>query len=454
MTTTAVRRSITLAGLAWPIMIETALRTTLSSVDTFMLAHYADEAAAAVGMVQQFVFFVMLIYMMGGTGASILISQHLGAGDERTAAEIGRTALLFNVVVGLILSLGLRLTVDPLITSLRVDPVVGEYAKEYLYVYFSCSVFQAVSLLLASIVRSYGYSSLPMYVNFGANLLNVVGNYLVLFGPGGFPVLGVKGVALSTVISQAAGMVVMLLTVLRRRDLNFFQEGSFIPVRWKHVRNILRIGGPSAGENLSYNLAQMALLYFITPMGTAAIASYTYTVNISRFSFIISLSLGRASQILVGHRIGAGENDRAFQEVLRTTVVAMLSSLVVMGTIALFRGPVIRLLTDDPEIIRITSGLLVWAVILEFGRPINLVVISALKGAGDAVFPVIMGILMMWGISVTGAWFFGVFLSWGMGGIWLGKLLDEWFRGFVMIGRWVSRRWEGRSFVEREYETA
>ncbi|ADN02276.1 MATE family efflux transporter [Spirochaeta thermophila] len=451
METTTVKPRLTLSGLAWPIMVETALRTTLTSVDTFMLARYADEAAAAVGMVQQFVFFVMLIYMMGATGASILVSQHLGAGDERTAAEIARTALFYNLVVGVLLSLGLRLIVDPLIASLGVDATVGGYARDYLYVYFSCSVFQAMSLLLASLVRSYGYSSIPMYVTFGANLLNVAGNYLVLFGPGGFPVLGVKGVALSTVISQAAGMVALFIVVLRRPYLDFLRGFS---ANWRHVRNILRIGGPSAGENLSYNLAQMALLYLITPMGTAAIASYTYTVNISRFSFIVSLSLGRASQILVGHRVGAGENDRAFREVLRTTAAAMVSSLLAMGTIALFRMPVIHLLTADEEIVRITSELLLWAVILEFGRPINLVVISALKGAGDALFPVIVGVLMMWGISVTGAWFFGIVLSWGMGGIWLGKLLDEWLRGFVMIGRWVSRRWEGRSFVETRRETA
>jgi Na+-driven multidrug efflux pump len=130
----------------------------------------------------------------------------------------------------------------------------------------------------------------------------------------------------------------------------------------------------------------------------------------------------------------------------------MVSSLVAMGTIALFRFPIVGLLTQDPEIIGITSTLLLWSVILEIGRPINLVVISGLKGAGDVRFPVAVGILMMWGISVTGAWFMGVYLAWGMTGIWLGRMLDEWLRGFVMIWRWSSRRWEGRSFVQSSSE--
>ncbi|MEM5947636.1 MATE family efflux transporter [Spirochaetia bacterium 38H-sp] len=440
---------ISLRSLTLPILVETLLRTTLSSVDTFMLGRFADQAAGAVGAIQQFMFFTLVVYTVGATGTSIIVSQYLGAGRKHTAAEVSLVAILFNLGIGVFLSIVMRLAMPYILDSLKLEYIVRTYAEQYVRVYFTFSFFQAVSVVLSAILRSHGYSKLPMYVNMGANLLNIIGNYIFLFGPGGLPVLGVTGVAISTVSSQFLGVAAMLVMIFKHKDISLFKDKA-IKLRFTYAKDIVKIGAPSAGETLSYNLAQVAILYMIAPMGTIALTSYTYSVILSRFAYIIALSLGGASQILVGHKVGKGDNDDAFMEVIKATAIGMMSGFFVMSLMAVFRYKVVGLLTSNQDIIELTAKILLISVIYETGRPMNLIVISGLKGAGDVLFPVMAGIIMMWGISVTGAWFFGVHIAMGLVGIWIGRMLDEWLRGIVMLIRWFSRAWHGKSVVREE----
>jgi len=433
-------------GLTWPIFIETLLRTTLMSMDTFMLSRYADEAVAAVGMLQQFTFFMMVIYMMAATGTSILVSQNLGAGKTKQASDITRAGLAYNLLLGLGLSLILRLCAQPLLNSLSLESSVRGYAREYLVIYSMFSFFQAISLVLAQVIRAYGYSKTPMFVNIGANVLNAIGNYLFIFGPFNIPVLGVTGVAISTVTSQAIGMFVMLAIAISKKDINLRGE-KFFPIKKDHIKNVLKIGVPAAGEFLSYNMSQMAILYVITILGTASLAAYSYAVNITRFAFVLTMALGQANQILVGYHVGAGRKDKAFKISLKNWGWGTFITILSIGIMGIFRMPIIGLLTKDPEITSILSTLMLISIIHETARPTNIIIIAGLRGSGDVRFPVLVGIVVMWSVSVFLSWLFGIPLGWGMVGIWVARLLDEWIRGIIMMRRWLSRRWETKAFV-------
>lgn len=435
--------------LAWPILIESLLRTALMAADTFMLSRYADEAVAAVGMLQQFGFFILVIYLMGATGTSILVSQNLGAGKDKTAAEVGRAAFVFNLLLGLGLSLILRLLTTPLLNSLNLEPQVHHYGYQYFSIYSSFSVFQALSILFASILRSYGRSKTPMFVNMGANLLNVIGNYIFIFGPFGIPVLGVTGVAISTIASQGMGMLIMAFLISRDKEIAIFRKNMF-PVQRHHIKDVLKIGVPAAGEFLSYNTSQIAILYVITQLGTAALAAYSYALNLTRFSFVVAMALGQANQIMIGHLVGAGKKDEAYRECMRNWLWGTVITVISIGLMGTFRFQIIGLLTKDAEITSILSVLLLLSIIHETARPTNMIVIAGLRGAGDVRYPVLVGISVMWTVSVGLSWLFGIPLGWGMAGIWIARLLDEWIRGGFMLWRWNSRRWESKAFVSKE----
>lgn len=442
-----MNKKMTTLSLTLPLFIETLLRALLMNVDTFMLSKYSDKAVAAVGMIQQFGFFILVIYMMAATGASILISQYLGAKKTEQASIISQAALIYNLGLGLILSITLRTFSTFIVCSLKLEPEVELFAIQYLQIYVTFSIFQAVSLVFSSIVRSYGYSAIPMFVNFGANIINAIGNYLFIFGAFGFPELGVQGVAISTVFSQGVGAISLIIITGRIPEIQMFTKRKVSTVV-VYIKKILKIGIPSAGEMLSYNLAQIAILYAVSALGTASLAAYTYTTNIARFSYIIALSLGNATQIIVGYHVGAKEQNLAFTRCIKNLKFGVLTSFLFSSIIAIFRFPIISLLTKDPVITQITALLLILTVIHETARPINLIVIAGLRGAGDVKYPVYTGIIMQWSISVSLAFIFGIHMGWAMTGIWMARLIEEWLRGGIILRRWYSRKWESKALVK------
>lgn len=447
LTENIMNKKMTTFALTFPLFIETLLRTLLMNIDTVMLSRYSDNAVAAVGTIQQFGFFVMVIYLMASTGASILISQNLGAKRDQDASRISQAAVMSNIGIALIIST-LLYTLSPLIVgSLGLEPEVEIFALQYFKIYTAFSIFQAISLVFASIVRSYGYSYIPLYVNLGTNIINAIGNYLFIFGAFGFPQLGVQGVAISTVFSQGVGAVTMAIIIGRIPEINMYTKRK-LSILLDYIKDILKVGVPSAGEFLSYNLAQIAILYAVSSLGTASLASYSYAINFIRFSYMLTISLGHATQIMVGHSIGAGRKDKAFDICIKNLKIGILSSFILSSMLALFRYPIIGFLTSDAEITRITSTLLLLSVIHEIARPLNIIVIAALRGAGDVKYPVYVGIVMMWSISVTLAFLFGIHLGWAMAGIWIARLLEEWLRGGVILRRWFSRRWETKNLVK------
>lgn len=197
----------------------------------------------------------------------------------------------------------------------------------------------------------------------------------------------------------------------------------------------------NAGEVLSYNVAQMTIIYFVVKMGTASLAAFTYAQNIARISFTLALALGQAGQIQTSYFIGKGWTDEILTKVQKYFLVGFLTSTTLTCCVYLLRFEIIELFTQDPEIIPLVAGLIAGSILLEAGRVFNLIFISALKGAGDIKFPVQMGILSMWGLGVGFSYLLGIYFGIGVLGVWLAIAMDEWFRGLIMVKRWRSRTW-------------
>jgi Na+-driven multidrug efflux pump len=206
-------------------------------------------------------------------------------------------------------------------------------------------------------------------------------------------------------------------------------------------KKIMKIGVMNAGEVLSYNMAQMAIVYFVVQMGTASLAAFTYTQNITRVSFAFALALGQAGQIQTSYFIGKGWVDDILHRVQKYYLVGLAASISIVVSLFIFRYPLIDLFTQDPEIVALVALLIGGSIFVESGRVSNLIFIAALKGAGDIKFPVQMGILSMWGVAVMFAYLLGIHWGYGILGAWIAIGMDEWLRGIVMIRRWRSKVW-------------
>lgn len=438
-----------LLALSWPILVENLIRISLNSVDVFMLSGYSEKAVAAVGLINQFIFFLQLLYLMVASGAGILISQNIGARKEKTAGLVGVASLQLALLFAAVLSVWMFLSADAILTLYKLDTDVHRYAWQFLTIYGSTSVFVAIGMMFSTILRTYGYTYQPMVVNIIALLLNIIGNYISIYGPFGLPVTGVPGVAWSTAVSQAAACLMMIVILIRHHEISIpFKE--ICNIKNKPYRQILSIGIPSAGENISYNIGQIIIMRMIAALGTDAMAATVYALTLLRYVYITSISIGSGAQIKVGYLVGAGRPDEAHRKVYRYFLAGFLISLFLVIVTKIAQVPLVHLFTNNETVQGLVYMVLIVALIHEPGRAFNIIIIPALKGAGDIRFPVYVGMIFMWGIGVLFAYIFGIALQWGLLGIWIALAADEWIRGLVIFFRWHNGRWRNKSLIQCE----
>lgn len=443
---------LTLFALTWPIFIEISLHMLMGNADTLMLSQYSDNSVAAVGVSNQILFFIIVMFGFVATGTSILVAQFLGAGLERKAAEISVISLAANLIFGILLSIAIFLLDEQILTLMGIPSELMEEASFYLKIVGGLSFIQALIMTAGTILRSYGYAKDAMYVTLGMNILNVAGNYLFIFGPYGFPVLGVEGVAYSTIVSRFIGLIVVLFILIRRIPYKLpFKDLFSLPS--EHIKNLLKIGIPSAGEQLSYNASQIVITAFIAVIGTEAITTKVYTQNIMMFIFLFSVAISQSTQILISHMVGAGQYDAAYKRCISSLKLAIFISFVIASLFYLLSDQLYGIFTDNPDILTVGSILILLTILLEPGRSFNLVLISALRSAGDVRFPVYVGIVSMWGVAASLSYLLGIVWGLGLIGVWIAFILDEWLRGILMLKRWRSKIWLRSHFIQNEKST-
>ncbi|EPF2680055.1 MATE family efflux transporter [Vibrio vulnificus] len=434
-----INQRMSIVTLAWPILVEILLRTALGTSDVFMLSGYSDKAVSAVGVITQLTFFLIIVSTFVSSGTGILIAQYNGAGRDQDATHVGVASIALSSAIGVILSVLAVLGATHLLPYYGLEAQVEQYAQEYLLISGAMTFNVTIGIVFTTILRSHGYSRSPMTVNLISGVLNIIGNYIALYQPFGLPVYGVQGVAIATVASQVIGTTI--LGVLLWRSSIDLPMRSLAQVPSSVYKKILKIGGMNAGEVLSYNMAQITIVYFVVQMGTSSLAAFTYAQNIARFSFAFALAIGQATQIQTGYYIGKGWIENITKRVQIYFLVGFASSVTVASTIYFMRDAILTLFTQQPEILMLAGSLVMGSIVLEAGRVFNLIFISALKGAGDIKFPVQMGILSMWGLGVVFSYLLGIHWGYGVFGAWMAIALDEWFRGLIMARRWRSQVW-------------
>jgi putative MATE family efflux protein len=434
--------------LVWPIFIEQLMRMSLMSIDVFMLTQYSQAAVAAVGLTGHFIFFLILSYSIVSSGGAVLIGQHLGANKSQQAQEYSQNSLLLSLVSSIVIGLAFFLGSPAFIHAFNLAPDVERFATQYAVILGGLSVGMSLSIMFSSILRAYGYTKSPMVIQVIAGLINLMGNYFALYPPFGLPQTGVVGVAFATVISQIISAL-MCWFVIKHHKIPVIFRAIFKP-ELRKLKKILKIGLPNAGESISYNLAQITIMFFVAQLGTVALAAAVIVQTVARFMFVFSLSLGNGAQILSSFYVGQRRFAELKANVHKFWMLGMAISVFVTLAMIVARAPIAAIFSNDPKTQQLIALLLIVSLFLESGRAINLIVIAALKGTGDVVFPVKVGIAAMWGIGVLFAYVLGIVWAWGLVGIWIAIGLDEWTRGLIMIARWQGEKWTSKGQLEEQ----
>lgn len=438
-----------LTALAGPIFVETLLVMMLGAVDTFMLSRHSDNSVAAVGVVNQLMNLVFLLFEVISLGTSILCSQYIGAKRRDKVIQVVGISLIFNLISGLLLSGCLYLFADKFLSLMGLRPDLMSEGLPYMKIVGGFAFLQAVSLSLSASLRSANKAKYPMYISLVVNVLNIIGNYTLIFGKFGMPALGVEGAAISTSFCRFVS-VILLFIILLKKHIPSFPKEYFRPFPWIELKNLLKIGIPSAGEHMSYSLSQVVIAYFINMISNEALATRTYIVNIVMFTYIFALALSQGGAILIGQLVGMKKIRAAYTIGKRIMRLGVAMSVSLSFITALFGTQILSMLTSDPWIIS-TGAMILWVeILLENGRALNFFGVNALRSAGDIYFPVIIGIIVMWGIQVVGSYILGITLGWGLIAMWAVFALDENIRGLIFVRRWNSFKWVGKSFIGKD----
>lgn len=437
-------------GLIWPIFIELLLVTLMGATDTFMLSQYNDDAVAAVGVANQVISLAFLIFQIINNGTSVLCSQFLGAGRRDKMHQVTAMALLLNLVSGIIISLLLSLGAPWLLKWMGLSEELMVYGKPYMQLIGAFAFFQALHLTISASLRADHKAIYPMLVIILVNIVNIVANYGLIFGHFGLPALGVRGAAIATDIARCTAMV-SLFIILFTRHIRWgaFCEACRAPYEeLKQIMgDLLRIGLPSAGENMSYQAQQLVLTFFMTQLGTVALTTRVYVFNATMFVYIFCICMAQAAAIVIGHQVGEKHYDASYSIGWWGLKVALVITLLLSLGLACIGTPVMQMLSDNPEVIALGASILIIDIAVEGGKVSNIYYTNVLRAVGDVNFPFYVGIIAQWLLGVGFGWFLGIHLGWGLKGMWCAFILDESVRGLIFVWRWYSRRWQNRSFV-------
>lgn len=435
-----------LRDLTVPIFVETLLIMMLGAADTFMLSRHSDSSVAAVGLANQVITFCFLVFEVINLGTSVLCSQYLGARLKERMERVVGLSLTLNLAFGLIISIILALFPIQILKAMGLGAEMLDEGAGYMRLVGLFAFVQALSMTLSAALRSNNKAIYPMLVILVVNVLNIMGNYVLIFGKFGAPALGVMGSAISTVTARCVAMLLLFIIVFRTTVSRFPME-IFKAFPLGDFKNLMKIGLPSAGESLSYSCSQLVIAFFITSLGMEALAVRTYCVNIIMFTYLFCIAIAHGGAISIGHLVGAGKWEGAFLMGRYVMKIGTAITFTLAVICALSGHFIFTLLTENPEIIYLGTTILWIDVILEIGRPINIVYVNTLQSAGDVNYPFYVGLIFMWSIAVVMAYFVGITMGFGILGMWWMFTLDENVRGIVFVRRWDSKGWMHKGFV-------
>ena len=404
--------------LAWPIFLQLLLGISLGYVDTIMLSNYNETAVGAIGNANQVLGFLTLAFNIISSATGIIVSQYLGAGKKKEKMNMIYTvALSFNLVLSIVISFVVFIFSRNLLEAMQVPAAMLDESDMYMRIVGGTIFTQALINAFNSIFCKQRQNRFRYdYRSWNEHYQYLRKCSFLLYGPLQVLGLGASGAAVSTcgsrVIAVIASVIYFYTVIKGKFSLKYLR-----PFPYDVLKSLLKLGIPTAGENISYDCSQLFLQAFINTMGIVAINAKIYANMLSMFTYMIALAAANATQIIVGHSVGAHDYDFAYRRVLKTLRFGMIISISVAIVNWLISPFTLGLFTGDKAVIALGSSVMFIAIILEFGRTTNLVIINSMKAAGDVKFPTALAIFSMWLLSVGLGWLLGIYFGMGLTGI-------------------------------------
>lgn len=436
--------------IAWPSFIELLLTQLVSMVDMMMVGSIGGkanpdlgvQALSAVGLTTQPKFLLMTAFVAMNTGVTALIARYKGLGDKDKANLILRQGLMFTFIATAVLSvLGVIFARPMVIMMGSTEETVTVLATQYLQIQLAGFLTMALTSTITAALRAVGDSRTCMVYNLIANVVNVIFNWLLIYGNLGFPALGVAGASIATVFGQLVAFLIALTVIMRGNSfLKLELRKGFLPHR-QALKDMCGIGLPAMAEQLLMRAGMMIFAKTVASLGTTAFATHQVCMNIQALSFMTGQAFAVSATSLVGQSLGRRRRDMAQAYCGKTRNVGFLVALTLTFTFAFFGKYIVALYNKDPSIIEIGGRIMLFIAFLQPFQSSQFIVAGGLRGAGDtrstAIITTITVLLVRPIVALA-------LIACGLGlyGAWIALACDQLLRTCLVYARYRSGKWK------------
>lgn len=432
--------------LLWPVLIQDFLLTLMFNIDTMMVGRLNEVALAAMGIIGPVRWAIMAIMLGVSIGTVATVARSIGERNQEKAVAFAASAYIVSLVLGIVTTVIICLLSFKIPALFIDDPEVVYQAGRYMNITFIFFIFNYASMIGASVLRAAGDTKTPMVITVFSNLLNIFGNYLLIFGKMGFPAMGLFGAGLSTGISKAVEGIMMTAFLFTKWSIVRLRPSSFRLVTSQTIRRLLKISIPASTEPFFVNSGFLVFTKIVASLGTFTMAANRIALAVESLSFMPGHSFSTTCATLVGQKIGEG-SPRGVEASVKQS---MKVSLIVMSSIAVLFLAIphllCRIFTDDPKLIALASVCLMIGSLEQPFMGIVQILKGAFHGAGNTKTPVILGAIGVWGPRLFFCYLLAIHFKMGLAGIWIATTID-----------WITRAslyiWQYRHHQKRLHQT-
>ena len=448
---TAILRARSASGLrreilrlAWPVVLQQAYRSVLFYVDMLMVGRLGATAMAAIGVAGPMIWTLSTVLGALAVGTTAVIARNTGAGDAARSRRDAGAALGMAVVAGAACTLAGWFGSPALAELFAIEgsPEATAMSARYMQVVSLGFIPMLVELTGSAVLRGAGNTRVAMLAALVANLLNVAGNYALIFGNWGFEPRGVVGAAISTAIAFGAEGALILAFLFSRASPVRLRPRDLWNVSRESVARILRLSLPAAVEPLILQTGFLGYTRIVTGLGVTSMAAHRAGIAVESASFLPGYGFAIACGAIVGQCLGAAhpaQAERACRETMRITIYLM--SVLGIAFLVVPEFLVGLFLPGEPAAIRLGALSLATAAFEQPFMAAAMVLGGALRGAGDTRSPVLVAMVGMWAVRLPMAYLLAVTYGMGLVGIWITMTLDWSVRAVVFWILYKRGRW-------------
>ncbi|NLK44254.1 MAG: MATE family efflux transporter [Tissierellia bacterium] len=434
--------------IAGPVFLELLMGTLFGMVDMMMLGRSGDDATtaasiAAVGVTNQLVFLGLSLVQSLNVGGTTMVARYIGAKREDRIESVVKHVIILTqlLLVVPIVYLGIGMTSSAMkFFGAQQDTIL--IGSGYFRVVSLGFIFQSFNFAIFAALRGSGDTRTPMKINIFANLLNVFGNAVLIYGLLGFPRLGVLGAGISTSLSYVVASILLIRVILNEKNIVHIKIRNKFKFDKDIIYNLIKIGLPASLEQIAMRIGILTFTRIVASLGTVAYATHQICINILNLSFTPGQAFGISASTLTGRSLGAEEPDKAEQYIKSCGKIgAVIAAL--MGIIFFFFGGFLaNLYTSNKEVVAEAAKVLKLVAFLQPFQCSQLIIAGGLRGAGDTVWTLVSTFIGILVIRVIFAYTFVMKMGMGLSGAWLAVLIDQSIRWVLNVIRLRTGKWK------------